>query len=173
MSVRPGPGPRLARTLTSAVLLLLPVVAGASLYLWQDSERDSAVVAEQHDEDALRAATQQVLTWARVDYQELDAYFTAVKAGATGEFLDQFEQTESTLRQGLTENQSVQVPTIPRNGVALLERNGDQARVIVAIDAVVTNLTTQGKPQPRQYRMQATMQETDGKWLISKLEYVG
>ena len=173
MSVPPGPGPRLARTLISVALLLLPVVAGASLYLWQASERDGTVEAAQRDDDAVRAAKHEVLTWASVDYQKLDDYFTQVKAGATGEFLDQFEQTESTLRQGLTENESVQVPTIPRNGVALLERTGDQARVIVAIDAVVTNLTTNGKPQPRQYRMQATMQEIDGKWLISKLEYVG
>lgn len=173
MSVPPGPGPRLARTLVSVVLLLLPVLAGVSVYLWQDSERDNAVVAAQRDKDVVRAATQEVLTWAQVDYQQLDDYFTRVKAGATGEFLDQFEQTEQTLRQGLTENQSVQVPTIPRNGVALLERNGNQARVIVAIDAVVTNRATEGKPQPRQYRMQATMQEVGGRWLISKLEYVG
>jgi len=162
-----------ARLIISIALLLLPVAAGASVYLWQAADRDDAVRAAQHDKDALRAATQEVMTWASVDYQKLDDYFTQVKAGATGEFLQQFEQTESTLRQGLTDNESVQVPTIPRNGVALLERNGASARVIVAIDAVVTNLTTKGKPQPRQYRMQATMQQVDGKWLISKLEYVG
>ena len=73
----------------------------------------------------------------------------------------------------MTENESIQVPTIPRNGVALLERKGDEAAVIVAIDAVVTNLATKGRPQPRQYRMKATMERVEGQWLISKLEYVG
>lgn len=177
MSVSSTSGPQSARILMSLVLLLALPLAGAGLLGWQVFDRiqasQDADAEEQADEDAVRAATRQVMNWASVDYQKLDEYFTTVKNGATGEFLEQFEQTEPTLRQGLTENQSIQIPTIPRSGVALLERKGDEAAVIIAIDAVVTNLATKGKPQPRQYRMKATVRRVDDAWLISKLEYVG
>ncbi|HET7736172.1 MAG TPA: hypothetical protein VFK52_09380 [Nocardioidaceae bacterium] len=177
MSVPPAPGPQPARILVSLVLLLALPLAGAGVLGWQVVERvqasQDAEAAEQADKDAVRAATLQVMNWASVDYQKLDEYFTTVKNGATGEFLEQFEQTEPTLRQGLTENQSIQIPTIPTSGVALLERKGDEAAVLVAIDAVVTNRATKGQPQPRQYRMKATVRRLDDAWLISKLEYVG
>jgi Mce-associated membrane protein len=63
------------------------------------------------------------------------------------------------------------VPTVPEGGVALLERDDDQARVLVAMDAAVTNKSAK-RPQPRQYRLQVELTRTEGEWLISGLEFI-
>ncbi|HSV41261.1 MAG TPA: hypothetical protein VLI04_21040 [Nocardioidaceae bacterium] len=173
MSNPPAPGPGRLRGVLAVLLVLLPLVVGVAVWYLADGQRDDAEAARDEDRAAVSAATLEVLNWADVDYQALDPYFETVKEGATGDFLKEFTETEETLRQGLVENQSVQVPTIPKNGAALLERDGDVARVVVAFDAVVTNLATKGKPQPRQYRMQVTLRKVDGDWLTEKLEFVG
>ncbi len=166
----PGPGPARTLALLLAVLLLPAVAAG--VFWWQHDRNDAAVAAREEDRAAVRAATREVRTWGTVDYRELDEYFAAVKAGATGQFLDEFEQTEEVLRKELVANEAVQVPTIPRSGAGLLERRGDLARVVVAMDSIVTNKST-GSPQPRQWRMQVTLKKVKGEWLTSVLEFVG
>jgi hypothetical protein len=172
MSTSPPPGSGLGRTLACLLaVLLLPAVAGGVLF-WQHDRHEDAVAAREEDRAAVRAATQEVRTWATVDHRKLDEYFAAVEAGATGQFLGEFKQTEDVLRKGLVENESVQVPTIPKGGAGLLERQDDVARVVVALDAVVTNKSVQG-PQPRQYRMQVTLRKVKGAWLTSNLEFVG
>ncbi len=65
----------------------------------------------------------------------------------------------------------MQVPTIPKDGAALLERRGSEARVIVAMDAAISNKRTE-EPQPRQYRLQVTLQREDGRWLVTALEFI-
>lgn len=172
MSTSTSPGPGLARTLACLLaVLLLPAVAGGVLW-WQHDRNEAAVAAREEDRAAVRAATREVRTWATVDYRKLDEYFEAVRAGATKQFLDEFTQTEEVLRRELVANEAVQVPSFPKGGSGLLERQGDRARVVVAFDAVVTNKTTQG-PQPRQYRMQVTLEKVKGEWLTSVLEFVG
>ena len=173
MSIPPAPGPARLRTLLAVLLVVLPLVVGGVAWWLTDREHDDAEAGRAEDRAVVDAATLEVLNWATVDYRELDDYFDVVREGATGQFLDEFTQTEKTLRQGLVQNESVQVPTIPKNGAGLLERDGDTARVVVAFDAVVTNLATKGKPQPRQYRMQVTLKKVDGDWLTERLEFVG
>ncbi len=117
------------------------------------------------------AATLETLSWASVDYRKIDDFVAKVKAGATGPFLQQFAQSETALRTLIRSNRSVQVPTIPKDGAALLERRGDEARVLIVMDADVTNKST-STPQPRQYRLQVTVTKEKGRWLTSDLEFV-
>lgn len=112
-----------------------------------------------------------MLTWGAVDHRRLDDYVESVKESATGDFLEQFEQSEEALRELVAENRSVQLPTVPPDGIGLLERIDDTARVLVAMDATVTNKATE-QPQPRQYRLQLTLLEEDGTWRVSGLEFV-
>jgi Mce-associated membrane protein len=167
-TVRPGA----LRTFLAVLAVLVPVVAGAGVWWWQREEHNQAEAAVAEDAAALKAATREVLAWASVDYRKVDEYFASVKAGATGDFLEQFTQTEEPLRKLLTENKSIQVPTIPKDAAGLLERDGDKARVIVAMDAAVTNTSTK-TPQPRQYRLELGLQQVDGEWLVDNLEFVG
>ena len=164
-----------ARSRLSGVLLglvlVLPVAAAAGLWVWQDSERRDAEASQAEDRAALDAATRQTLAWASVDYREADEYVETVEQGATGDFLQQFQESEDALRDLLAQNQSVQVPTIPEGGAGLIERDGDQARVLIAMDATVTNKQTR-TPVPRQYRLQVTLEQVDGEWLTSGLEFI-
>jgi Mce-associated membrane protein len=151
--------------------LLVPVVASLALWLWQQDKADAAESRRAEDRAALNAATRETLTWATVDYRKLDEFVEGVRSGATGEFAQQFKQSEKALRSLITRNKSVQVPTIPKDGAALLERRGTEARVLVVMDATVTNASTKA-PQPRQYRLQVTVAKVDGEWLTSRLEFV-
>lgn len=168
-TVRPGVGR--ARTALAVLLVVLPLVIGATLLVLARGEYADQRDERAQDRAALNAATANTLAWGSVDYRELDAYFTAVKDTSTGEFLEQFAATEEDLRSLLVENESVQVPIIPRGGAALLEREGDTARVIIAMDANVSNVTTE-TPQPREYRLQVTLTRVDGEWRTSVLEFV-
>ena len=151
--------------------LIVPVAAAAGVWQWQSRELGDAEASQAEDRDALDAATRQTLAWASVDYREADEYVATVEAGATGDFLTQFQESEDALRQLLQTNKSVQVPTIPEGGAGLMEREGDQAKVLVAMDATVTNKSTT-TPAPRQYRLQVTLEQVDGEWLTSGLEFI-
>ena len=152
------------------VALLLPVALGV---LWVTQSRQASALEDARSEDraALDAATRETLNWASVDYRRADEFVETVKEGATGTFLEQFEQSETALRTLIRQNQSVQVPTIPKDGAALLERRGGEARVLIVMDANVTNKSTES-PQPRQYRLQVTVTKVEGRWLTSNLEFV-
>jgi Mce-associated membrane protein len=153
------------------VALLVPVVVSAVLWRWQAGQVDDREAAQATDRAALNAATRETIDWATVDYRRIDEFVSSVEKGATGEFLQQFKQSETALRTLIRTNQSVQVPTIPKDGAALLERRGDEARVLIVMDADVSNKSTR-TPQPRQYRLQVTVTRVGGEWLTSKLELV-
>lgn len=157
--------------LTTAIALALPVLAALALWVWQSDAADEAGSSRADDAAAVRAATERVLVWASVDYREVDQYVDDVRAGSTGAFLTQFDESEEPLRQLLRQNRSVQVPVVPDDGAGLLERDGDEATVLVALDATVTNKATK-TPQPREYRLQVTVQKVNGTWLMSGLEFI-
>ena len=162
---------RLGSRSSTLALLLVPVLLAGALWVWQEQRYDAAREQADTDRAVLEAARSGVLTWGAVDHREVDEYVEAVKESATGDFLTQFEQSEPALRDLLQQNRSVQVPTVPADGVGLLERIDGTARVLVAMDATVTNKATE-QPQPRQYRLQLTLLEEDGTWLVSGLEFV-
>jgi len=164
-------GPAAVRTVLAVIAVLLPAASGVALWWWQDQEHATVAASRDADGAAVQAATREVMAWASVDYRKVDEYFASVEKGATGKFLEEFKQSETPLRSLLTENKSVQIPTIPKDGAGLLERDGTTARVVVALDATVSNTSTKS-PQPRQYRLQLTLQKVGGTWLTSNLEFV-
>ena len=151
--------------------LLVPVVLSAAAWVTLSRKASDADDAVAQDRAALDAATRETLNWASVDYRKVDDFVSRVKKGATGTFLQQFTQSEQPLRRLIQQNRSVQVPTIPKDGAALLERRGSEARVLIVMDANVTNRSTT-TPQPRQYRLQVTVTRVGGRWLTSNLEFV-
>jgi len=154
-------------------LLALLLLIAASIFLWrfEAGQRNDAEVSAAEDQAALDAARQQTMAWANVDYRKVDDYISTVEQGSTGEFLQQFQKSEKGTRYLIRLNKSVQVPTIPQDGVGLVEREGETARVLIAMDATVSNKNTD-KPQPRQYRLQVTMTRVDGEWKTSGLEFI-
>ena len=165
------------RVVAIVVALALPVVAAAAVWVWQGGRADDAQAAAASDRAALDPATRETLTWATVDYREVEDYIAAVEAGATGRFLSQFQDSEKALTALVTSNKSVQVPTIPKDGAGLICgattkpcEQGD-AQALIAMDATVTNKSSK-TPVPRQYRLKITLQKTEGDWKIENLEFV-
>ena len=156
-----------------ALLVVLPVAAALALWLWQHDRLGDLEAAESDDRRALDAATRVTLAWASVDHRNVDEYVETVKEGSTGAFLDEFSNTEQAMRALLEENQSVQVPTIPKDGAGILEHKAgsDTATVLIAMDATVSNKSTP-EPQPREYRLRVTMTEVDGEWRVSGMEFI-
>lgn len=156
-------------------LVLVAVLAAAGLLVWAQLRYVDARDSAEADEAAMRAARAGVLAWGAVDHADVEGYIERVEQIADGEFLAQFEQSEVALRELVEENRSVQVPTVPDDGVGLFERIGDTARVLVVMDATVTNRTIEKSgegPQQRQYRLLLTMTEAGDQWRISGLEIV-
>lgn len=154
-------------------LLALLLLIAASIVLWrfEAGQRHDAEASAAEDQAALDAARDNTLTWASVDYRKVDEYPSAVEDSSTGDFLEQFKKSEKGTRYLIKLNKSVQVPTIPQDGAGLVERDGDTAKVLVAMDATVSNKNTK-KPQPRQYRLQVTLTKVDGEWKTSGLEFI-
>jgi Mce-associated membrane protein len=153
------------------VVVVVPILLAAALLTWQWQRLDDLRTAEADDEAAVAAAKEVTLAWASVDHRKADEYVAAVKEGATGSFLEEFSASEAALRALLEDNESVQVPTIPDDGVGLVERSDDEARVLIAMDATVDN-TSVDEPQPREYRLQVTVTKVDGEWLVSGMEFI-
>jgi len=170
--------PRTSRRLGSVrwellVAVVVPVAAALALYLWQHDRSSELESAQRDDRAAIDAATRVTLAWASVDHRNVDEYVETVKEGSTGAFLDEFTATEQAMRALFEENQPVQVPTIPKDGVGVLEHKvgSDQATVLVAMDTTVSNKTTK-EPMPREYRFRVAVTEVDGEWKVSGLEFI-
>lgn len=157
-----------------AIVLFLLLTAPAVVFWYSQSrEVSEAKTARAEDRAVVDAATRQTMAWASVDHRDPDEYIETVEENATGDFLKEFQESQDALRQLLRTNKSIQVPTIPEGGAGLIERDAqaDVATVLIAMDASVTNKSTR-TPQPRQYRLKVTLQEVDGEWLTSGLEFI-
>jgi len=149
--------------------LLVPVLVAGALWFWQARELDDVDDARAEDRAAVNAATELAHNWASVDYREIDDYIETVQEGATGDFRDKFDQFVSVTRRLVVDNKQVQEPDIPKDGAALIERSGDQARVLVVLDAVMTTKANK-EPVYKAERLLVELTKVDGEWLVSSLE---
>lgn len=154
---------------TVAVRAAAAVLLGASLassvyFFLQDREGDALLAAQ---EQARAAACEYAPVLADYDAKNLDGYFTAVLAGATGDWKKQFDDTSRELKEVLSQGEVVS----KANDVQCAIKSGDEtsAEAIVVIGQTITSLGTQGKPAPGQLSMVMRMEKKDGKWLVNKV----
>lgn len=158
-------GPRgLIAALAVAVLLLIGAV-GVAGYLFVQ-ERNKAETLAAHDE-ARQAACSYAPVLAAYDAKNLDPYFAAVLAGATGDWKKEFETTTSELREALVAGQVVS--TAGDIECAVKSADATSAEVVVVIGQTVSSLGTQGQPAPGQLSMVMRMEKTDGRWLVNQM----
>ncbi len=157
----------------AGIVVLALALLAAAIYIWriQDDRLDRAQEAEELDTAAVAAAEDQAMAWTTVDYRKINEYVASIKKGAGGGFLTELEKTEKTLKELTVKNKTVQSAEIPPGGAALVERSGDDATVIVAVDTRVTT-RTQPKATERQFRLKLTLQRKDSGWLTTGLEFV-
>lgn len=159
----PGRTGRLALELTAAVLLCAAVAS--TIFLYVQHRGDKALL--QANADARAAACAYAPVLADYDAKQLDPYFAAVLAGATGDWKKQFDSTSRELREVLTQGEVVSKV----NDVQCAVKTGDQnsAEAIVVIGQTITSMGTQGKPAPGQLSMVMRLEKVDGHWLVNKV----
>lgn len=150
------------RGVAAAVIGVLAAVAGYFFMQNRDHTHELAYRAAAQD-----AACAYAPTLANYDAKDLDSYFRAVDAGATGDWRKQFDDTSKDLRDVLTQGQVVS--KVSDVQCAWKSGNDTNADVIVVIGQSITSVGTKGKPEPGQLSMVLSLQQTNGKWLINKV----
>jgi len=137
-----------------------------------------AVALDESDEEeqerlgaVVEAASAEVTAFLNISYQDPQASFDQVLAGATGAFRTQFEKSTADLGETLAKSESVQESEILWTGIVAAD--GDSATVNVAASGTVTNTFTEGKAEARNYRLQLELVLTDGAWLTRDLQFIG
>ncbi|WP_405495837.1 hypothetical protein [Nocardia sp. NBC_00511] len=158
-------GPR-ARLLLGVVVVLALVASIASSVVFYQRDHHNQRILEAQNE-ARDAACKYAPVLATYDAKNLDAYFTAVLDGATGDWRKQFDSTSKDLRDVLTQGQVVSKAT----DVQCALRSGDEnsAEAIVVIGQTITSVGTQGKPAPGQLSMVMRMERSGHGWLVNKV----
>jgi Mce-associated membrane protein len=147
-------------------LLVVLLAVGVVMFTkWRDEKST-------HDayDEALASARAETLAFTTLDYRTAKTSLEQVKKGATGEFGKEFAKQSAAIEKLTEQNKSVSKGKIVSAGVVSMDK--DSARVIVVADSTVTNKSTK-TPVPRHYRLQLDMQNEDGQWLTSALEFVG
>lgn len=160
---RLGRSGRLVLEVTAAVLLCAAVAS--SVVFFVQNRGNKAVLEANAAARAAACAYAPVL--ADYDAKQLDPYFAAVLAGATGDWKKQFDSTSKELREVLTQGEVVSKV----NDVQCAIKTGDQnsAEAIVVIGQTITSMGTQGKPAPGQLSMVMRLEKVDGHWLVNKV----
>ena len=159
-----------AMTLITAIVALLVAacLAVSAAFGWQlyrqhrtSASRSAAIAA------AKRTATAMM----SVSYTTVDSDMRQVLDGATGDFAQQYKSSEGTVRSAVTENKVQSTAGVLYASLSTLDV-GKTATVYLAVDATVKN-TKAPKGTKSHYRMQVTVADKSGHWLVSKIVYVG
>lgn len=147
-----------------AAVLLAAVCGYLGVQKYQNHQDDV------RDQQVLTAARQSALNFTSLDYRHYDRDSKNVLDGATGEFKKQFEAQMKQLTKLVADNKSVSKGQVLEAGI--VKSADSSARVLVVADSRVTN-TAAPKGQARNYRLQLDLKHEGGKWLTSKVEFVG
>ncbi|MGH3914569.1 MAG: hypothetical protein ACRDTC_14365 [Pseudonocardiaceae bacterium] len=149
--------------LTTVAVLLLVLGLGLG---WRLINTDTA---ESHREAALQTASQAADNLTSIDYRTADRDLQQVLDGSTAEFAEEFGISGPAFISVVKETQLVSRGEVTSAGVERVDE--ESARVLVAVKASVSNAAA---PQgtPRNYRMGVELVLLDGRWLVSKVEFL-
>jgi Mce-associated membrane protein len=158
---------RPSRTTAALLLVLCAALAAAGFHgarWYGDRQTDRA------NHQAVAAAKQTCVDFVSVSAASVDRDLQRILAGTTGDFRDEFSRGQSQVRAAVVENNVQSQGTVLR--AALLAGDRRRATVLVAIDATVRN-TNAPDGRRSHYRIQVELVRTDGRWLVSRLQFVG
>lgn len=121
-------------------------------------------------DDALAAARQLAVSFTSLDYRTYDHDAKRVLAQTGGGLAEQFSAESAALKKAMTTNRSVTKGQVLE--AAVVDADRDSARVLLAVDAQVTNTSTT-EPAARHYRIQLDLRRDGGRWVGTDLSFVG
>ncbi|MFD3464440.1 hypothetical protein ACFWVM_32395 [Nocardia fluminea] len=153
------------RAAIPAAVLVAVAAVGAAIWLAVDNH--GMRTREQARADAHQAACAYAPTLARYDAKDLDTYFAAVLAGATGDWKTEFGTTSADLREVLAQGQVVS--TVGNVQCAIESADETTARAVAVINQTITSLGTKGAPAPGQLSVSMTLRKDADRWLVSEV----
>lgn len=130
--------------------------------------------------DAVRiAARAEVSAVYSFDYKGIDGSIAQALDGATGNFRTDFEHSAAVLKQAAEAGEVTSAAMIHEVGVGPISRT--DAVVLVAVDTIVRSTTTAGRAaepgcpanaQCGRLRLELTLKQLAGRWLVAALEEV-
>ncbi|MEV4755871.1 hypothetical protein AB0J86_12265 [Micromonospora sp. NPDC049559] len=160
--------PSRAQLPTLALVLVLCAAlatAGVFGYDWYQAR-----ALDRAHQQALAAAKQTTVNFVSISAASVDRDLQRILGGATGEFKEQFGNGQAQVRAAVVENKVDSRGSVLRAGLVSGDRR--TAVVLVAIDATVKN-TNSPDGRAAHYRIQVDMTNESGKWLVSRLQFVG
>lgn len=154
---------RLLRPLALALAVLLVLLAGAAAYLWFTRPEDSAVSTDDYAE-VLQAARSAVVDFTSFDYLTLDDDIAQIRGITTGDLQDEAVKQLDDNRQTITQSESTVNTEVV--AAAVTAADADHATVLLVIQSTQKN-NTSDQAQVTKYRIQATLEKHDGRWLLS------
>ncbi|MFI6865504.1 DUF3329 domain-containing protein [Nocardia sp. NPDC050406] len=145
-------------------VLLVGLAAATGILGWEYKQQRDLEAASSA---ALRAATDYAVTLTSVDTNNLDANFTAVLAGSTGEFRDVYTKSSTQLRQLLIDHKASGHGVVLQ--AAVKSASEDEVVVLLFVDQTVSN-TEMPDPRIDHSRIVMTMQNVDGQWKAAKVD---
>lgn len=158
---RPG---RPSRLVVGLAALAAVLVVGAGVLAWT-VRGDRA--AEQARDDALEAARLAAVEVLSYDHRRIDEDIEEAERLGTGEFLEQYQAaTEGLVEQA--EAGAVVVRTTVQ-GASVQSASADRVEVLLFVDQTTTR-TGLEEPRVEQNRVRLTLDDVDGRWLVSGLD---
>lgn len=153
-------------TVVFAALSVVMTIVAVVLFAMYKSASDDRAVTDA-GEAARSAACLYATGLVSFDYRSLDAYFSRMTDGATGEWKSNFVSTIDATRDSVSQNRTVSSTGDVQCGLVTGDENSATV-VIVAAQSIVSG-DPPGAPQSGQVYMVALMKNDGGRWLCSKL----
>lgn len=157
------------RSLTAALVVALVGVlaAGVTGQQWYEQHR-----LESAHQAALAAAKQTTVDFVSISASRVDRDLQRIGAGATGGFAEEFSRGMPQVRAAVVENNVESRGAVLRAG--LVSGDLDSAVVLVAVDATVKNVRApEGRLSHYRIQVDLTRDGRSGRWLVSRMQFVG
>lgn len=151
----------------AGLTLLAVLLAAASGYLGWSLHNDSEATAERAS--ILTAAQQEAAALTTLSSETGSKDYDAVLAGSAGDLKQQLSAGRSQFLKTLGTAGVSSVGTVLDSGVVSVKSG--TATVLIDVKATVRNKQT-AKPEQRAYHWLASLVSSDGKWLVTSLEFV-
>jgi Mce-associated membrane protein len=155
--------------LAPALSVLLVLLLAAAAFLWFTRPGESAVRTGDYAE-ALQAARSGVVDLTSFDYLTLDDDIEQARRVTTGDLREESVAQLDDRRQEITDLQAVVNTEVVGAGVT--RANGEDATVLLVIQSTQESAAN---PQAQivRYRIEVTLEKTDGRWLLSGIQGTG
>ncbi|MBB5917821.1 Mce-associated membrane protein [Nocardia transvalensis] len=156
------------RVLSSVGIAVVIVALAVATVILAVDHRDAA--RDRADRSAfLQAARQAVVNLTTISSDHADADIARILDGSTGPFRDDFTARSKAFTSVVQQSHVSTTGTVTAAGIE--SASGDEAKVLVAATSKVTNAAG-AQNEPRVWRLRLALQRTEGRILVSNVDFV-